>query len=121
KLIFFMTIKSLILISFILTIALTFALISLITVVILNKKMIRAKKEISDFNDKFETSFCQNISHEFEAPISIIIELIDKLKNTVKTHVDSGCMVDIEMLSLKSENLKLLIEGVNSLSNIKDY
>ena len=115
-----MTIKSLILISFILTIALTFALISLITVVILNRKIIRAKKEISNFNDKFETYFCQNISHEFEDPISIIIELIDRIKNTVKTHVDSGCLVDIEMLSLKSENLKLLIEGVNSLCNIKD-
>lgn len=114
-----MTIDTLTLISLALTIALIFALISFINVVILNKKLTKAKDEVENFNLNLETSIFQNISREFEAPVSTIIRLIDKLKKTVDTNVTNGYLVDFKMLSLQSEKLKLLIEGVNSLSNIK--
>src|SRR5690554_2490652 len=105
-----MTIDSLTLVSLALTIALFFALIIFITVVILNKKLTKAKDEVENFNLNLETSIFQNISREFEAPVSTIIRLLDKLKKTVDTNATNGYLVDFEMLSLQSENLKLLIE-----------
>lgn len=115
-----MTTNSLILITINLAIALIFALICFITLFILNKRLMRAKSEVEDFNNRLESYIYLNISHKFEVPVLNIIELIKRLKKRGETIVDNSCLVDLEKLSQQSENLKLLIEGVTSLNSLED-
>ena len=101
-------------------ITLVFALTSFVIIIILNKKLIRTKKDIENYDDKIQISIIQKLSDEFEAPLSTIIELIDKLKSTLGSNIDMDCLVDFDMLYSQSEKLKSLIERNTSLINFKD-
>lgn len=116
-----MTVFTLTLISLILTVALIATLISFITVITLNKKLIKAKNKVDNYNNMLEASICKNISHEFDAPVTTILSLIDKINSALGTRIENSISLDIELLSRQSENLKLLIDGVSSIGNLKDY
>src|SRR5690554_7314772 len=107
----FLAYKGLTLLPLILTIALIIALISLIYIIFLNKRLLDIKKDTFSYDYNIESTINNNFSNEFKTPISNIIEIIDKLKREITQNSDSESLMDFQMLLQQSEKLKLLIEG----------
>ena len=104
-----MTIDTLTLISLALTIALIFALISFITVVILNKKLTKAKDEVENFNLNLETSIQDEATARANADTTLQGN-INTLSNTVTSNYNT--------LDAKIDNTKTAIDG--DISDLSD-
>ena len=113
----FLASKGFALLPLILTLALIVAIVSLIYIIFLNKRLLDIKRDSYSNDYNMQSAMNHNFSNEFKTPISNIIEIIEKLKNGFTQNSDSESLIEFEMLLSQSEKLKMLIEGETLVEN----
>lgn len=68
---------------------------------------------------KLKSDLYTKITHELKTPITIIIGMIKKLKETINEEKSTYSQVDLEILERQSENLLFLVNEILSVSKIR--
>ena len=79
----------------------------------------KRKSESLSQLEKLKSDFYMKITHEFKTPITIILGLAEKLKNTIKDDQKIKNIIDLDIISRQSENLLFLVNEILSVSKIK--
>jgi len=69
--------------------------------------------------DKFKTEFVSNISHEFRTPLTLILGLLDQIKNDMSPNLDDNCLDKIEIIINNADRIKQLINQLLDISRIE--
>lgn len=83
-------------------------------------KLQKRKNEAVYELEMLKSGFYINISQEFKTPVSIINGLVDRLKRNIEDEVVQRNEVDLEILSRQSKNLRILVDGISSISNLQE-
>jgi len=69
--------------------------------------------------DKFKTEFVSNISHEFRTPLTLILGLLEQVKNDMSPNLDDKSLDKIEIIINNADRIKQLINQLLDISRIE--
>ncbi len=70
--------------------------------------------------EMLKSGFFSNISQEYKTPISIIHGVVEKLRNNLDIQYNDNIVLDLEVLLRQTKNLRLLTNGISSVSKLRE-